>query len=1382
MKPISIFSRLILMCAIIAISSSLRSANFYWVGGTGNWSDYNGHWATQSGGQIFWSHVPTPQDTVIFDSLSFVTAHDTVYTNTNSIYCHTMKWLRCDSMPVFTNDTSNSKLRIYGSMFLDSTTQWCFYGAIIFCGSDSGNVISTLGKQLNYVQFSGDTIGSWTLMDTLRVGWLSFRSGDFHSNGQTMIIGLYEQDHLNYSRQYLDSSDVVCGKFRNHNNPIYFDAFNATFNVYGDSLEGGGLTFGKIILPYETALSGSNNIGHLQVSGNSTIIGSNSIGLFESTRGGIIITLSSGSTQTITDSMIFNGSCRGFSAFMCSYLYGIASIDFQYPNPYAESLFLENVNATGNPTANNSVLMNSSGWNATNVPSPRNLYWVGGTGNWSDTAHWSISSGGLGDECAPTPIDDVNFDALSFSNAQDVVSADNNITFFNDMSWNGAAGTPVFAQDTGRTLCYGSLVIQSTLGGFQSQLTMRSPNQGTSVVTPGISFPSICFDGRGGWLQQSALSAGSILWYNGDYNSNGNSIQTSWAGLYATMDILDFTGSQVSAPGHWYVTSSGTLLTPDTLNTYWLTDYGPHAYHDVIASGSFILNCNCTFDDVNIGGSANIYGNNQYDTIMFTGGEMRIVLEAGSTQTIVGDLQITSSCIDPVALESSYSGGTAFISKSSGVINCDYLIMQDIHAIGGATFNATNTCATYNVSGWNVTPPPSWPMYWIGGSGNWKDPNHWSLSSGGGPGTCIPNPLTDVYFDANSFASPQQSVNLNCRYAYCHSMDWTGATGNPSMNSGSNILFCYGSLILDQGVSTSGVNLTMRSHATGNVINPQNAVMGFVLLDGIAGEWSLTDSLICDSFNLINGAFYTMGNPITTRVLRSDTTCVRELHLDSSVVTTHDWIIEQDAAMILDATRATVIASGERFTGGQNRSYNKVVLQQSVRLTDSDTIHELQATGSVSIEADIVVDTLRLNAPGEMITIQTGDTIFIDSAAIASSSNSAYIGIQSSDPIGQAYIVKTTDSICFEYMIMNGIAASGGANFFGGEYSSDIGYNSGWTWQNCYPGFVNVWPGDANYDLVADNFDILAIGVAYGEMGGVRPNASLTWIAQPNSIWQREFADSTDIVHADCDGDGIIGQSDTTAVSLNYGLNHPARLAQPEESVQLNGAELQMIVPLTFFQPGDTVEIPIMLGTQNGPLQNGYGVAFTLNWDHPFIEPGTLELDYSNSWFTPAGNIVHLEKSFYPAQACDVGVSRISHTDSSGGGELATLRFVLTQNANGSLKFWFTQTILINHNEDSLDMVSSGGAIVAAVGIDEQVTPQAMVFPNPASENISITTNLRGEGTITIYDATGRIVKEETVSNVMFIQMNLAELAQGSYTLHVTANNATAITRFQIVN
>ena len=41
-------------------------------------------------------------------------------------------------------------------------------------------------------------------------------------------------------------------------------------------------------------------------------------------------------------------------------------------------------------------------------------------------------------------------------------------------------------------------------------------------------------------------------------------------------------------------------------------------------------------------------------------------------------------------------------------------------------------------------------LYWVGGTGAWNQPKHWSSVSGGVSGTIIPSMNDNVFFDENS--------------------------------------------------------------------------------------------------------------------------------------------------------------------------------------------------------------------------------------------------------------------------------------------------------------------------------------------------------------------------------------------------------------------------------------------------------------------------------------------------------------------------------------------------------------------------------------------------------------------------------------------------------
>lgn len=62
-------------------------ADYYWVGGSGNWSDLN-HWVTVSGGSISHTILPSTRDNVFFDENSFSVENETVFMDVEDISVH----------------------------------------------------------------------------------------------------------------------------------------------------------------------------------------------------------------------------------------------------------------------------------------------------------------------------------------------------------------------------------------------------------------------------------------------------------------------------------------------------------------------------------------------------------------------------------------------------------------------------------------------------------------------------------------------------------------------------------------------------------------------------------------------------------------------------------------------------------------------------------------------------------------------------------------------------------------------------------------------------------------------------------------------------------------------------------------------------------------------------------------------------------------------------------------------------------------------------------------------------------------------------------------------------------------------------------------------
>lgn len=186
-----------------------QSANYYWVGGTGNWSDYANHWATTSGGNIFQPHVPTSFDNVYFDANSFTANGQIVTADPTIAYCLDMNWTGAINNPVFQATNSNIQLKIYGSLTLDPSVNFSFSGALLFTSFNPGKTIQTFSKVLQcHIEFNGAG-GEWTMLDSLTTTeYILLTYGTVRTNDNNINCFSFYSFNSNVRALYLGTSTV----------------------------------------------------------------------------------------------------------------------------------------------------------------------------------------------------------------------------------------------------------------------------------------------------------------------------------------------------------------------------------------------------------------------------------------------------------------------------------------------------------------------------------------------------------------------------------------------------------------------------------------------------------------------------------------------------------------------------------------------------------------------------------------------------------------------------------------------------------------------------------------------------------------------------------------------------------------------------------------------------------------------------------------------------------------------------------------------------------------------------------------------------------------------------------------------------------------------
>jgi hypothetical protein len=257
-----------------------------------------------------------------------------------------------------------------------------------------------------------------------------------------------------------------------------------------------------------------------------------------------------------------------------------------------------------------------------------------------------------------------------------------------------------------------------------------------------------------------------------------------------------------------------------------------------------------------------------------------------------------------------------------------------------------------------------------------------------------------------------------------------------------------------------------------------------------------------------------------------------------------------------------------------------------------------------------------------------------------------------------------------------------------------------------------VWPGDVNNDGIVNQIDHWAVGLAYGQNGPVRPNASFDWVAQPAIDWNGTitFIYEFNLKYADCNGTGQINTDDVGPIYVNWGLTHPL---SPEYEFP------NKAIPVDISPVADNgmLSYHIALGDATNVLIDAYGLAFELHFPPRSIS--WMSFDTEGSVLGQVGdNLMLLEKMDVDAGVAYISLVRNDHQAINDYGfigqlsvdcfeecEVLQVRNIRFLKADGSIF-----DIPGNYDLDA-GLVS---------GSPEQMQQDIQLFPNPAKAQLNI--------------------------------------------------------------
>jgi hypothetical protein len=651
-------------------------------------------------------------------------------------------------------------------------------------------------------------------------------------------------------------------------------------------------------------------------------------------------------------------------------------------------------------------------------------FWVGNGGDWTDLSHWATSSGGSTfHEQLPGPANDVVFDQNSFNTAGQTVQIDLSSVSCRDFVISGAQHQP-HLNSTGfydELRIHGSIHVDASMTRSLNMIRMQA-NTAAEINTGDLQLSHQGFlwlEGSGPYYLNDSLSIGNLYVLGGNFYSNGHAInahQRVWI-FQQNNAVADFGTSNVYT-NLWDAASNGEVNVAQTTIYYGssnniFNDFfgGGHAYYHVVFTGE-----------------VDLFGSNTFVLFEATSGA-EFQIEAGSTQSAAQFILI-GTALQPISIRSSSAGEAVFFEQSAGTVDGYFLTLRDNHASGGAAFTAYNSVDLGNIEGWMLEEIQPQTYYWVGGSGDWSDVNHWSSSSGGTADmNWPPTAIDDVVFDANSFPAEGGIVEVDLLVANCNNFQVTTVPEAVIFGQAfGGKLNVYGSIDMQNGPTYQWLELVLLAQEPA-IIDFHEADLGQqalitvvanTALEFLAGFSARTVRIEAGTINMANHTYATDFN------FEAQPTFSGALDLSDAVVNTRTFGLHGNMANSttegLDVhVRSNLYSYGQIF---DVLTFEGVNLGNGVNLSGAFTANHLIAL------------------PGTELVLSANMQFNVHDFTLIGTEESP-ISIRSSSAGVAASFVKESGSVNAEWLILQDNHATGGAAF-NALHSIDNGNTDGW--------------------------------------------------------------------------------------------------------------------------------------------------------------------------------------------------------------------------------------------------------------------------------------------------------------------------------------------------
>lgn len=200
-------------------------------------------------------------------------------------------------------------------------------------------------------------------------------------------------------------------------------------------------------------------------------------------------------------------------------------------------------------------------------------------------------------------------------------------------------------------------------------------------------------------------------------------------------------------------------------------------------------------------------------------------------------------------------------------------------------------------------------FYWVGNSGTWNDPAHWSNTSGGIGGLGVPTINDDVYFDQNSFSQNGEITIIG--NAFCHDFLWKTNTMSSLKSTINTQLKIGGSFIVNSKFRNAffGKTIFSTSQPHAKVASKGKEFLGNIVFEG-SGSWDLEDFLTVKGSIIFNKGSLYLNNNVVCESFISTSTKKRILTASKSFIyVRQSWDFSSTNKLTLNLGNSTIFVN-----------------------------------------------------------------------------------------------------------------------------------------------------------------------------------------------------------------------------------------------------------------------------------------------------------------------------------------------------------------------------------------------------------------------------------------------------------------------------------------